>query len=395
MVSIPTLLLSISYNQELVTYCDKCNTTICTDFKNRNNDWLYTMNGENIKFYTKHLYNITNDGTYDLSDNVIDYGFIYFMVMMVLYVTKYFFVIIVDALVLEIDMLNITPSDYAIMVTNIPQDVRNENVIISDYLTLINEDEPEDIKPTELNITYKIADYIRTKNDFLEIRKKIKQKEFEARNEHNPRLEKYITWLKKKKLNIAKELNDYLADLDNPDKKLFTGVVFATFNTSAQYEMFLDEFPRSGVKYIFVTIQYILYKFLFFSCCDKKKIQKLRNKLTLGVHTAPEPSDILWENLEVSFSERIVRTFLCYLITILILMGSFGIVLGLNIYQSRLAVNDNFTKYLISSLISTIIFIINFIVEVLINFLTDYERNISMSTKYLSNSIKLQLVNLF
>jgi hypothetical protein len=391
MVSIPTIILSIGYNQEIRKFClNNSEKNACKEFANRTNDddWLYSMNCDNVGYYTTQLYE--PDGT-AVDANIVDYGFIYFMAMIVLYITKFFFVIIVDASKLEIDMLSITPSDYALMVTNLPQDIKNKDILISEYLT-ITKNEIQEIKPCEINITYKISDYIKTKNDFLEIRKKIKQAELKARRDPTVRLVLNIDSLRKKQMELAKTLNNYLADLDNPEKKLFTGIAFVTFNTSAEYEAFLDEFPQSGITYVFLSIQYVLYKCLCFNCCDKKKIQKLHNKLFLGVTPAPEPSDVLWENLEVSFSQRTLRTLLCYFITILFLCASFGICFGLNKIQLGLHKKESATKLFLSLSISVTIFIINFIVEVIVNFLTDYERKISVSTKYLSNSIKLQMV---
>jgi hypothetical protein len=390
MVSIPTIILSISYNQEMKRFCQNNNfTETCQEFIQRydNDEWLYSMNCENIKYYSQHLYSF--DGI-TLDGNVVDYGFIYFMAMIVLYISKFLFVIILDASKLEIDMLNITPSDYALMITHLPQDTKHKDTLISEYLTITKNDIQE-IKPKEINMTYKISDYIKTKNDFLEIRKKIKQAEFSARRDPTVKLVLNIDSLRKKQMELAKKLNDYFLHLENPEKKLFTGIVFATFNTSAEYEAFLDEFPQSGIKYILLSIQFFFYKVICFNCCDKKKVHKLQNKLLLGVTPAPEPSDILWENLEVSYCKRVVRTFLCFIITILFLCASFGIVLQLNKIQTTLK-KEVLSKFFISSSISATISIINYAVEIVVNFLTDYERKFSISTKYLSNSIKLQLV---
>jgi hypothetical protein len=400
MITIPAIMISRHYNTEMMSYCNS-NTTktypkVCNDFLAKDNDWLYSMNCDNLKFYTLYL----NQYDGEIRTNVVDYSFIVFLALLVLFFAKIFFVIIVDAIDNEIDMLNITPADYTLMVSNIPMTIRTKEAIIEEYISIPNPAGKNGIdsriKPIELNMTYKIADYVKTKNEFLRLQKITKKCELKKKTIYNRCCQKGISiiHLKTKLDEISKRLNNYLHDIDNPEKKLFTGVVFATFNTSKEYNLFLDQFPRTYFHYAIALIKYLFARFLCRCICDAKKINKLHHKLTLRVVPAPEPTDVLWENLEVNFLEGVIRTLICYLITFILLGISFAIILGLNIYQTDLPEDSSdFDKYAISTGISLIITIVNTLVVLSMNVLTDYERKVSVSVKYLSNSLKLQMVS--
>lgn len=92
---------------------------------------------------------------------------------------------------------------------------------------------------------------------------------------------------------------------------------------------------------------------------------------------AAEPTDLFWENLSVSKSSRIARTFMIYMLTLVVLAICFGINLGikyakrtLNSESVETAVkghdNDDstFTQWIIRILtfISSIIVVINNII---------------------------------
>jgi hypothetical protein len=398
MFSIPTMYAAKNYNSQLKNFCNSgaviTNTTTCHDFSIKKSEWHHSLNFDNLKYFTRYY---PSDGKF--TDGLVDYGFIVFLTIVVLLVIKYIFVIIVDALDLELDYLNITPSDYSLMISNVPKDIHSKEAIIDNVLTIPNKvgDETFDVnvKPIDINITYKIADYDKIKEQYLKIKKIIRQCELKKQVTYKPWFRKAVKLedLKAQLDSLAIKLNEYQLDFENPDKKLNTGVVFAVFNSIKEYEAFLSFFPTSFLTYCIVLVQYIFAKFLCGFCCDEKKVKKLRRRLLLRVSPAPEPTDILWANLDISFIESVARTLICYFITVLMLGGSFVIILTLNVYQKRNKDNPKPSKVPINLIISIIINIINYFAVRTINKLTDYEKKSSLSRKYLSNSIKLQLVN--
>jgi hypothetical protein len=398
LLSIPTMIISRKYNSQMISYCNntsivKDDDKMCKEFMDRDNDWLYSMNCDNLRYYKEYLVE-----TPAFKSNIVDYSFIVFITLMVIWVVKHVLVVIVNALDLEIDMLNITPSDYALMISNIPQTIENKDAIVEEYLNIHNAKGKNgfemDIKPVEVNLTYRISDFVKTKNEFLKLKKLIKHLELKKLTTFKPWVGKPMTLDElRAQLNMnSKRLNEYILNIDKPEKKLFTGVVFATFNTSEEYDKFLNEFPNTHLKYFIALLQYLTASFLCCCCFDKKKLRKYKNKLILSVIPAPEPTEILWENLEVSYVEGVIRTLIVYFITLLLLAVSFGIILGLNIAQTGLPDDLNTYKYALSALISITISVVNALAVKLINVLTDYERKISITTKYLSNSVKLQAV---
>ena len=66
-----------------------------------------------------------------------------------------------------------------------------------------------------------------------------------------------------------------------------------------------------------------------------------KNKYKLRVKQANEPSDIIWENLEVSHCKRVQRRILAVLITIAIMLASITIVYTLKTYTSTVPNNNS------------------------------------------------------
>ena len=73
----------------------------------------------------------------------------------------------------------------------------------------------------------------------------------------------------------------------------------------------------------------------YLSCCKKALFLKLKveDGNEVIVSRAPEPEDIVWENIGIPENTIIQRKLLTYFITFLLLATSFGIVYGLTILQ--------------------------------------------------------------
>jgi hypothetical protein len=150
------------------------------------------------------------------------------------------------------------------------------------------------------------------------------------------------------------------------------GVLFATFNTNKEYNNYLDQFPSSFFSKIYYNIYYLFA--VYFLCCafSQKSRDNLRKKVKLTVERAPEPQDIIWENLQYSGFQRIKRTCFVYFITFILIGVSFGIVLGLNYVQSNTnkELDDVYLRYGLSIVISVIISVINFLISYILTYLS-------------------------
>jgi hypothetical protein len=171
---------------------------------------------------------------------------------------------------------------------------------------------------------------------------------------------------------LKEELRIYLEDIDKIETdEFFTGVVFATFNTNREYLNYLDFFPKSFFAKLVSFVKYYSV-FHLCGCCFSENYKKvLKKKRTFVVLRAPEPQDVIWENLEFSDYQRLKRSIFVYFITFFLLLISFGIVLGLNHLQYKSKDFDNSAvKFGLSILITITITVINSIILHFLNSLS-------------------------
>jgi hypothetical protein len=334
----------------------------------------------------------------------------------------------------KMDQDQITPSDFAVMAYNIQKDINPDE--LKEWLEKTHE-----IKDI-MNIIYwydirKVIDLIKQKkNDeeiwacvyALENRKIIEIDEYAA-GQANPSIEEespvslqkenpseheevYMTkilWYKKpyptlleavgkvKKLNreIKKEIE--CMSNDHSSEGEFTGKAFIILDNQNEAERVANIF---GMGRFTRSLNYFFYKICW---CKKKKNEQfyLRDK-RIKMERAAEPTDLIWENLNTPTSIRVRKAFITYLVTFLILVGSFFINLILGEFKDRLDENiqeDNngsdLVAYTILGAISLanglIISIINFTLGQAVRILTNIENHTSYTRYHLSVMVKLVL----
>lgn len=114
---------------------------------------------------------------------------------------------------------------------------------------------------------------------------------------------------------------------------LFSGAVFVTFKDTIDHSAYSDIFPDSFLSYIFAYLHYIVAHYVFCCCYSQKKKTRLSKVLRMSVEVAPEPTDVIWENLEYSDSQRFRRTLLVYFITVLLVLANLCIIVLLDYLQ--------------------------------------------------------------
>ena len=201
--------------------------------------------------------------------------------------------------------------------------------------------------------------------------------------------EKTLDSVKKEKEELEKKINELIEDSKKNTSNYFGGAALITFDTIREQELFLNNLPRNFIDYFLEFLTYLAY--LFCSCCfDKSNIKYLKKNIKF--EAAPEPEDIIFKNLETSPFEKIMRTFLVYIISIIICGVSFGIIVTLNYVQvSKLDKSDNndLLLYLLSLGITAVTSAIDFILEIILKTLTKYEKQATKTDFFLSYSIKL------
>ena len=155
----------------------------------------------------------------------------------------------------------------------------------------------------------------------------------------------------KKKELYDKNLNSLVtkAKLDN-----FCGCIFATFNTVKDKEEFYNNFPHFFIESFYYKLKNIGY---YLCCCfiDKKKRKRLARE-RIRVYLAPEPEDVIWENMEFSVFQRFYRIIIIYFLSFLLIGFAFVVVYLLNNYQDSFEEkNWSDTTKLIASISITIV----------------------------------------
>ena len=150
--------------------------------------------------------------------------------------------------------------------------------------------------------------------------------------------------------------------------------------------------PNNSIEYFFNFLRNM--KYYFCPCCvNKNSIYYLKRYVQF--EAAPEPEEIIFENLEVKPSSRIMRTILIHIISIFIICFSLGIIIALNRLQEMVD-KKNESKhliylYLISFIISEILERFDNLLEFVLKKLTKKECQFSKTDEYLSRSVKLSL----
>lgn len=222
-------------------------------------------------------------------------------------------------------------TSYTIMVQNLPKDISKEEVSL--YFSILTKQ-----KVIKVNFAYNIDKYQEYFNQKLRNCSRI--------NENQNKLQTYQGMEANKE--IQQDLNKGLIDLDieenlytlqqetqflieqnaELDEKLeefekicegsqspeFTGTAFVTFNSQLPVKVLLDQWGVTYMKNV---------QFLLFGRCSNPYLRF--KKRTILIHSAPDPTDLIWENLNFSFKRDFFNYILLYFVSVLILVLSFYI----------------------------------------------------------------------
>lgn len=146
--SAPFIYLSYNARNDLVNYCNKYvnSFTVCKERVKNSTNWLNYLSSENFEMYkniTNEVYKLSNpQATESAPYNLIDYNFISLITeILLLFVYLIFYNNMVN-LSGEIDIINLTPSDYTLMISEfseIPSSSNEDNIKkdLKNYLTTV------------------------------------------------------------------------------------------------------------------------------------------------------------------------------------------------------------------------------------------------------------------
>jgi hypothetical protein len=148
--------------------------------------------------------------------------------------------------------------------------------------------------------------------------------------------------------SIEHEFTNHTEELDQDH---FSGRVIAIFNTEKEANEFKSKTQTNDFSKI---IQYF-----------KSKEEKLDIK-EMHVEPANEPSDLIWENMEYTYGQRMERIFVVFLLSLALMIGSFFILYLLTQLQLDNKNEDQFTKQILSLVFTISINIINYVVSTIL-----------------------------
>ena len=216
---------------------------------------------------------------------------------------------------------------------------------------------------------------------------------FSDLNIHICEKKKKISEIKKEKRELENKINELLEERKEITMEKFAGAVIVSFNTIKEKEEFLDKIPNS----LFIHLVKMICKLRYFFCiCCIDKIDNsnfVMKYLNIKIAEAPNPKDIIFENLEFTQREKFYRVVGINMISLILIGIGFAAILGLQYLQMQINKKD-YNKaiyYLISICITIVSSVINIIFEELLDMLTKHEKQNSIGNYYLSYSLKLTI----
>ena len=196
------------------------------------------------------------------------------------------------------------------------------------------------------------------------------------------------------KTEIEEKMTKLIQDSKEHASEFFGGGAFVTFNKIKQQEDYMSKLPNNFFDYVIHFFKSMA--FIFCSCCMNKNSTNYY-KRNITFESAPEPEDILFENVETRPIQRFFRTTIVYFISIILCGISFAAIYGLNLLQMYVDEHQaNHTThivllYVISFAITGVTSGMDILLEIVLEILTKWEKQTTWTNYYLSYSLKLTL----
>ena len=422
------------------------------------NSFFFMFNSINTKYYRNltHNLDLNNNTKIKLEKTIVNTSFMNFICLITLFIFNIFSIVLINMKVQKINMTILSLSDYSIFISNLydilkdfikkkkdiddKKEYYEKNNILYNYeeelynnlgldkslvsLSQLDKficflknkiclnDDGEKLNIKKINICFKTSELMKLEKKLHKICEKMskirnhpyqtsKNEELKLYNDNRKYFDTFLGLhccgesqtlleLKEEEQKLKKDLNELMEKTKENTMDYFAGCAIICLDKIEEQETFLEKNSNNLIIHIFK-----LLAFVFCGCCinkNKKDIYWLRRKIRF--ERAPEPEDIIFENLEIKTIERVFRTILVYFFSFILIFISFILVTALNYLQKYTDEKNNFhiiVAYIISLLISLCIQIINEIFKKILDFLTKREKPSTTTNYYLSKSIKLTL----
>lgn len=259
----------------------------------------------------------------------------------------------------EAENANITPSDYTVVIEGVPPEATKGEI----ETWIDGFSKPE--KPLKVVRTIKpraITNYVDLKNQ----EKVLLEQQTELKSKEDPLTQSETKKMKRLDSNLGK-LRKQLDTLKNKEFE-HTPVAYVTFAEAGQANDFLEVFKESLAQ---------TFCKLFLSSCIATKNQ-FRPGVTVEVKRAPEPTDILWQNLGVSAREKKIKSAITNFASAVLILITFGLIILINWGQDKLSEQYGKKSVIVqvmSFVGSIVICSSNFVLAMTIDYLTSFEKH--------------------
>lgn len=283
-------------------------------------------------------------------------------------------------IIIECDSQNVTPSDYTVMLSGLDNMTYNEQVI-ADFCNMQREHGLQ-IEVKKVSITQNIqelTDLHRKRAKLIHERRKLESKlhakslglfgdSEDVKEEKIEEIDRELEGLESQLESLEAR---YLSGSDNLQD--LSGVVFVSFSTERQAWHMIKKWKMPWYKSIIARL----------CCCNCFSEYSFEDRI-ISVKRAPEPTDILFENLAVSPRTKMCKSIITSFMTFITILICAGIVLGVS-YIKQEYWKGSVLAYAASFIVCTV----NYILVIVIKKFAADEHHYSYTSFYRSISEKL------
>jgi hypothetical protein len=293
--------------------------------------------------------------------------FLYFLLMIFCIIIFHRFI---RNKIVDIDSLNITPSDFTVIVKGLSTDTDYED--LKKFLQENSAPFKQYAEVVAISPSYNISEYVAKTKRLRKMKAMVTQIEMN-KNSRMFRKEK-----KKEELNRKiEEIGKWKHEFENSDNLKFEQgtSAFVTFRKQTEAKEIIDYWRQTELETFSRYLTLCLHKYLFSRRTYQGNVIKIEQ--------APEPSDIIWENLNVSNWVKFVKKAKTFVVTLILIGISFVVVLSIKIYEYNVYVesgkkhisnSENVKIKMISFFLSASIVILNQIIGIGIRYFSRYEK---------------------
>eukprot|EP00743_Colponemidia_sp_Colp-15_P001893 GILK01002063.1.p1 GENE.GILK01002063.1~~GILK01002063.1.p1 ORF type:complete len:1007 (-),score=116.97 GILK01002063.1:128-3148(-) len=295
-------------------------------------------------------------------------------------------------IIVDIDEQTTTPSDYTCEVFGLPKECTDEAEIKEYFVTQTVPGQRTPVVRVVIGFHIsQLIDAVREQDKWAAKVAVLERKKKDSFEKGCCRKGETLEFCREQLEEASKAVDRFSAEL----KPASTGHAFVTFQYQTHASRCLERWERSFIrrKLIDPIVE-------CFSCCcmGSRRPHPFRDRHHLRARRAPEPTDIVWENLGISRGRKFKAFLVTHICTVILLSGSFILIYFTSRFTAALNASKTTTSTLESAAYtlasvgpSIAIVFINSFLSISIRLLARYERHYTLTSYESAVVIKLCL----